>query len=163
MYQLTLKAKSQLENATRRARIQKPRIEEICFGMYKVWSSNPLITVPYLTGIEAVQDGGYKVCCNCPTQCFLCKHVVSIFPHYLMREKQEQGQVPASVKDNFICQDCGDLATVWTGKEALCWPCLLHRAEAEAEKEAHQAMIEKDHDDLFGFAPARRERVKEEW
>lgn len=254
MYQLTLKVKSQLENATRRAQAQKPRIEEICFGMYKVWSSNPQIVAPYSVGIEPAQDGGYTACCSCPTQNYFCKHVAAIFPHYLMREKQElqpteaaqsaaltstyqqakaqaekaladlaaagwqPDQVeetesmdrecpacglvqpdddssdcfacgailnpddfdpepdpkpaPAPVVVNQVCRStpsmvramppvqgpigsctvCGkaEANVFFPSGERLCWPCLLDRAEGEAEKEAHQAMIEKDRQDLFG-------------
>lgn len=92
MYQLTVTSKKQLERATLRAQAQKPRIEEIGYGMYKVWSTNPETPWKYYnTGIEAAQGAGYTVYCNCPTQprldrmtgemkdCY-CKHVAAAFP-----------------------------------------------------------------------------------
>jgi hypothetical protein len=91
MYELNVKTRRDLERATLRAQAQKPRIEEVAFGMYKVWSTNPETPwIYYSTGIEAapVREGGYSVCCSCPTTRFLCKHVAAAFPHFLMREKE---------------------------------------------------------------------------
>ncbi len=110
MYELTVKTRRDLERATLRAQAQKPRIEEVAFGMYKVWSSDP--TTPwkyYSTGIEQAPNGcgGYSVCCSCPTTRFLCKHVASIFPHYLMREKQEA--VPVEYTAEMAAKDTADL------------------------------------------------------
>jgi hypothetical protein len=98
MYELTVNSRKQLERATLRAQSQKPRIEEVGIGMYKVWSSHA--TQPgdfYYTMINPAPDGqGYEVQCSCPTTRFLCKHVAAIFPHYLMRERQFAGiDVPA--------------------------------------------------------------------
>jgi hypothetical protein len=105
MYELTVKTRRELERATLRAQTQKPRIQEVDLGIYKVWSSNPAITAPYLVGLEALEDGGYDVCCSCPTQRYLCKHVASCLPHYIMRLKQQEQPeaaalaAPAAVED----------------------------------------------------------------
>lgn len=99
MYELTVKTRRDLERATLRAQSQKPRIEEVAYGIYKVWSTNPATPwKTYSTGVEPAQDGqgGYDVCCSCPTTRFLCKHVASIFPHYLMREKEYNQPVEAA-------------------------------------------------------------------
>lgn len=161
MYELTLKSRKQLERASLRAQAQKPRIEEVYFGAYKVWSTNPATPwKTYSTGIEPAPDGeGYTVCCSCPTQNYFCKHVAAVFPHYLMREKQEQGQVeaPATAQEPVAplplgCTTCGAVeANVFlTGGERLCWDCLKERAETEAMLEEVERMLAKDRQDIFG-------------
>src|SRR5947207_3296317 len=99
MYELTVKTRRDLERATLRAQSQKPRIEEVAFGIYKVYSTNPATPwMTYFTGIEPDPDGegGYSVCCSCPTPRFLCKHVSACFGHYLMREKEYNQPVEVS-------------------------------------------------------------------
>ncbi|MDB5079568.1 MAG: hypothetical protein JWP00_1492 [Chloroflexi bacterium] len=52
-----------------------------------------------------------------------------------------------------------------------CWPCTQQAAETEAEKDAARKLVDEEpdeafdllHEELFGFTPARRERVKEAW
>lgn len=118
MYELNVNTRKQLERATLRAQAQKPKIEEIGFGMYKVWSSNPETPwLTYSTGIEPAPDGkgGYAVCCSCPTTRFLCKHVAAIFPHYLMRLKEysQSAEAPAPAQadytDEQAARDYADL------------------------------------------------------
>jgi hypothetical protein len=84
MYALTVTSRKQLERATLRAQAEKLRMEEVVFGIYKVWGSTGNL---YLIGIEPAIDGGYDVCCTCPTQNTFCKHVSTVMPHYQMREK----------------------------------------------------------------------------
>jgi hypothetical protein len=84
MYQLTVTTKKQLERATLRAQAEKLHFEEVVFGIYKVRGSTGNF---YSTGIERAASGeGYEVCCSCPTQNAYCKHVSTVFPHFLMRE-----------------------------------------------------------------------------
>jgi hypothetical protein len=105
MYELTVRSRKQLERATLRSQARKPKIEEVSFGIYKVWSTNPRTPDTYYSvGIEPAQDGtGYDVCCTCPTQphldkktgelveCF-CYHVTSALPHYQMREREYRAE-----------------------------------------------------------------------
>jgi hypothetical protein len=90
MYELTVSSRKQLERASLRAQAQKPKIEEVGLGMYKVFSTSPATPfTSYATGIFPAKDGnGYDVVCSCPTQRVVCKHAAAIFPHYLMRLKQ---------------------------------------------------------------------------
>jgi hypothetical protein len=91
MYSLTVTSRKQLERASLRAQAQKPRIEEIEFGIYNVWSTDPKRPDAfYFIAIQPARGGGYEVACGCPTQKYFCKHVASVFPHYLMREKQQE-------------------------------------------------------------------------
>jgi multidrug efflux pump subunit AcrA (membrane-fusion protein) len=92
MYELNVNSRKQLERASLRAQAQKPRIEEIALGMYKVFSTNPATPYnSYSTGIFPAKDGnGYDVVCSCPTQRVVCKHAAAIFPHYLMRLKEQE-------------------------------------------------------------------------
>jgi hypothetical protein len=124
MYALTLKTRKQLERATLRAQSQKPRIEEVVFGIYKAWSTNPKTPDTYYSvGIEPAQYGGYDVCCSCPTQKFFCKHVAACMPHYQMREKEQPD-----------------------------WQAIEEAAETEAMHDAIREMLqaEKDKLDIFG-------------
>jgi hypothetical protein len=91
MYALTVTSRRQLERASLRAQAQKPRIEEKEFGIYNVWSTDPKRPDAfYFIAIQPARGGGYEVACGCPTQKYFCKHVASVFPHYLMREKQQE-------------------------------------------------------------------------
>jgi hypothetical protein len=129
MYALTVSTQKQLERATLRAQAQKPKIEEIAFGMYKVWSSNPQTPwLTYSTGIEAAPDGGYSVCCSCPTKNYFCKHLAAIFPHFLMRVKELEAQEPEQEPVHPVCTICGEEAHVWNGKEWLCWDHAFEKA-----------------------------------
>ena len=105
MYELTVKTRKQLERATLRAQAEKPRIEEVSYGIYKVWSTNPAKPDTYYSvGIEPAKTGeGYDVLCTCPTQpridrktgeikdCF-CKHVAACMPHYQMKEREYKAE-----------------------------------------------------------------------
>jgi hypothetical protein len=92
MYELNVNSRKQLERASLRAQAQKPRIEEIALGMYKVFSTNPATPYnSYSTGIFPAKDGnGYDVVCSCPTQRVVCKHAPPIFPHYLMMRRKSK-------------------------------------------------------------------------
>lgn len=110
MYTAIVKSRKQLERASLRAQAQKPRISEQEFGHYSVYSTNPATPLKsYDTGIQRLDDGTYEVICFCPTQprldrktgemkdCF-CKHAASVFPHFLMREKQQAALVAAQAQ-----------------------------------------------------------------
>jgi hypothetical protein len=173
MYELNITSRKQLERASLRAQAQKPRIEEIALGMYRVWSTNP--TTPYnsySTGIFPAKDGnGYDVCCSCPTQRTFCKHVAAVFPHYLMRMKEQVEPEAAEVAAPEIepvapvC-GCGKDAYAHFNGTWFCIDCLKEKqaqiAEAErlypdllkniyqAAAEYTDAQAEKDRFDLFG-------------
>lgn len=196
MYSLTVTNRKQLERATLRAQSQKLKMEEVSFGIYKVWGSTGKL---YVAGIEPSATGnGYDVCCSCPTQApDFCKHVSTVMPHYQMREK-EMGE-----PDPTLC-GCGQPGFSFIGGCWVCYPCIEQMAETEAEKDVVRDLKQeereelaaaprkcinrnctvsadagcsgycadcynglmqdrKDHEDIFGFAPARRERIKEEW
>lgn len=153
MYQLTVKSKKQLERATLRAQAQKPRIEEIGYGLYKVWSTNPATPWKYYnTGIEAALNGGYTVYCNCPTQprldrvtgemkdCF-CKHTAAAFPHFLMREKQYAAEPVLVAATAAQVQEMSDQE----------WASVELSAEGAAVVDDVEAMLEKDRMDIFGY------------
>jgi uncharacterized Zn finger protein len=128
MYELTLTSRKQLERATLRAQAEKPRIEEVVFGIYKVTGSSGNL---YLVGIEPAKCGeGYDVCCSCPTQKTFCKHVASVMPHYLLREK-EMNQ-----------------AQTLTEQE---WAEVELASETEAILDDVRALLEKDRLDVFGY------------
>jgi hypothetical protein len=119
MYQLTLKTRKQLERATLRAQAEKLKMEEVTFGIYKVWGSTGNL---YLLGIEPAKDGGYDVCCTCKTQNTFCKHLSTVMPHYLMKEKEQ-----------------------------LDWEAIEEAAENAAMLEAVEEMLRQDRMDVLGY------------
>jgi hypothetical protein len=138
MYQLTVTARKQLERANLRAQAKKPKIEEIAFGMYRVWSTNPATPwQAYATGIEAAKDGGYLVYCSCPTQHAFCLHVAAAFPHFLMREKEMKAETERMAQ-----------AQELTDSE---WEEIELRAETAQMIEEVERMLEKDRLDVFGI------------
>jgi hypothetical protein len=171
MYQLTVSTRRELERATLRAQAQKPRISETVFGIYKVWSSDLTKVEPYLVGIEALEDGGFEVCCSCPTQRYLCKHVAAVFPHYLMRLKEQvdpeaaEFAAPEVEPVAPVC-GCGKNGYAHFNGTWYCIDCLKEKqaqvTEAErlypdllepiyqAAAEYTTAQAEKDRSDLFG-------------
>lgn len=151
MYALTVKTKSQLEGAISRARIQKPKFREIEFGVYSVQSTDPKKpNTFYDTGIQSAEGDGYEVMCTCPTEprkdketgeikMVFCKHVASVLPHYQMREKEEADKLRAA---GLLCNNCGAEARVFfLAGNRFCWTCALELADAEADKDAAEAML----------------------
>jgi hypothetical protein len=135
MYQLTVTTRKQLERATLRAQSEKLHFEEVVFGVYKVRGSTGNF---YSTGIEAATDGeGYDVCCSCPTQKTFCKHVSTVFPHFLMREKEIKAEEVRMVQ-----------AQELTDSE---WEEIELRAETAQMIEEVERMLEKDRLDVFGY------------
>jgi hypothetical protein len=138
MYELTLKNRKQLERASLRAQAEKPKIEEVYFGAYKVWSSNPATPwLFYCTAFERNVEGDLNVVCSCPTQKTFCKHVAAAVNHFLMREKE------------FKAEEARMLAAQeMTDSE---WGQVELRAESEMMIQEVEAMLEKDRLDVFGI------------
>jgi hypothetical protein len=135
MYQLTVTSKKQLERATLRAQAEKLHFEEVVFGIYKVRGSTGNY---YSVGIEASASGkGYEVCCSCPTQNTYCKHVSTVFPHFLMREQEIKAEEARMTQ----AQELTDAE----------WAEVELRAESEAILDDVRAMLEKDRLDVFGY------------
>lgn len=166
MYALTVTSRKQLERASLRAQAEKLKMEEVVFGIYKVWGSTGKL---YLVGIEPAATGGYDVCCTCPTQNTFCKHVSTVMPHYLMKKQEMEPDLTRckcgnsgfsffnnhwhcincirdmEARQAVTCKDCGGPAT---GGEGRCIEC----------------ECAKDSADLFGAPiPIRSSRVKEAW
>ena len=138
MYQLTLSSRKQLERASLRAQAEKPRIEEVGIGVYKVWSSDPARPWHwYTTGVERNADGTLTVCCTCPTQNHFCKHASAILPHYLMRERLVAEEVDWRAR----MQEMSDAE----------WSEVELRAESEAILDSVREMLERDRLDVFGY------------
>lgn len=135
MYALTLNSRKQLERASLRAQAQKPRIEEVEFGVYNVWSTDPKKPGKfYIAGIQPAEKGGWEVTCGCPTQNAFCKHVAAVMPHYLMRvrEMEQDRQAQEAMK----CE-CGRSGyAFFDGK----WHCIECVKAAAAKEEADAAL-----------------------
>lgn len=138
MYELTLRSRKQLERATLRAQAEKPKIEEVYFGGYKVWSSDPATPwKSYSTGVSRNIEGNLDVCCSCPTQKYFCKHAAAIVPHFLMREKEIKAE---EVR----------MAQAQTLSDAE-WEEIELASETAQMIEEVEAMLAKDRLDVFGI------------
>lgn len=181
--QINSKAAKILSNAATKAREVKPRVRKTeKYGVYEVESSDK--SRWYTVTCNSTTK---TITCNCKAL-KPCYHIAAVAPlhSYIARMLQEAAQ---EAPEPVVWCECGKPAFAHFDGSWWCIDCITKKAQAQEnaptaasapvvagvvttsnqeierliEQANEEAQAAQDHDDIFGFVPVRRERIKEEW